>query len=228
MQHDPHDGLPGAAPSVPTALVVDDSFAARARVTTLLHLGGWRVHHAVGTEDALRLAALLDPDLLVTEMVMRNGHGATLMRRLREQGFTARFVVVAGRRTQQCRALASSAGALACLAKPVDPRLFVDVLRGLAPAAARPVREQAGDPQPDLGVVSEEMFVSTLPHRLSTIAMAAQAGDSAGVATVAEALAGAAQRLGHAEMAFLGWSPAPGARRGPGSARRLLGPVGRR
>jgi hypothetical protein len=52
MQFDQHDGLP----SVPTALVVDDSFAARARVTTLLHLGGWRVHHAVGTEDALRLA----------------------------------------------------------------------------------------------------------------------------------------------------------------------------
>ena len=73
-----------ALPSVPTALVVDDSFAARARVTTLLHLGGWRVHHAVGTEDALRLADLIDPDLLVTEMVIRNGHGATLMRRLRE------------------------------------------------------------------------------------------------------------------------------------------------
>jgi len=211
-----------ALPSVPTALVVDDSSAARGRVTTLLHLGGWRVHQAVGTEDALRLADLIDPDLLVTEMVMRNGHGATLMRRLREQGSTARFVVVAGRRTQQCRVLASSAGALACLAKPVDPRLFVDVLRGLAPAAARPVRQHAGDPQPDLGLVSEEMFVSTLPHRLSTIAMAAQAGDSAGVATVAEALAGAAQRFGHAEMAFLGWSIAREARRGQVSHGRLV------
>ena len=39
-----------AGPSVLTALVVDDSFAARARITTLLHLGGWRVHQAVGTD----------------------------------------------------------------------------------------------------------------------------------------------------------------------------------
>src|SRR3954452_4155479 len=113
MQHDQHDGLHTAAPSVPTALVVDDSFAGRARVITLLHLGGWRVHQAVGTEDALRLAALIRPDLVVTEMTMRQGHGATLMRRLREEGCAARFVVVAGRRTQQCRALGSGGGALA-------------------------------------------------------------------------------------------------------------------
>ena len=138
MQQHPHDGLHTGAPSVPTALVVDDSFASRARVITLLHLGGWRVHQAVGTEDALRLAALIEPDLVITEMAMRQGHGATLMRRLREQGSSARFVVVAARRTQQCRALASAAGALACLAKPVDPRLFVDVMRGLTPTVAPP------------------------------------------------------------------------------------------
>src|SRR3954462_14721496 len=138
MQHSPHDGLPAGVPSLPTALVVDDSFAARARVITLLHLGGWRAHQAVGTEDALRLAALIEPDLVVTEMAMRQGHGATLMRRLREQGSTARFLVVAARRTQQCRALASAAGAPARLAKPVDPRLFVDVMRGLAPTGGPP------------------------------------------------------------------------------------------
>ena len=118
-----------------TALVVDDSSPPAPAITTLLQLGGWRVHQAVGTEDALRLAAVIEPDLVVTDMVMRNGHGATLMRRLREQGSTARFLVVAARRTHQTLALAAAAGALACLAKPVDPRLFVDVMRGLAPVA---------------------------------------------------------------------------------------------
>ena len=222
MQHDPHDGLPGGTPSVPTALVVDDSFAARARVMTLLHLGGWRAHQAVGTEDALRLAALIRPDLVVTEMVLRNGHGATLMRRLREQGSAARFLVVASRRTQQCRALASGAGALACLAKPVDPRLFVDVLRGLAPTApeapAAPVRDE---PAP-LFVETTEMFVTTLPRRLSTIAMRAQAGDADGVAEAAESLAVAGHRLGHAEVAFLSNSIARDARRGAVSQTRLV------
>jgi CheY-like chemotaxis protein len=162
MQHHWHDELPSSpaptgAPSVPTALVVDDSFGARARVTMLLELGGWRVHQAVGTEDALRLAALIEPDLVVTEMVMRNGHGATLMRRLREQGSTARFLVVASRRTHQCLALATAAGALACLLKPVDPRLFVDVMRGLAPAAApAPAQDTATGPAAEAWGHTEE------------------------------------------------------------------------
>jgi CheY-like chemotaxis protein len=200
--------------------VVDDSFAARARVTTLLHLGGWRVHQAVGTEQALRMAALLQPDLVVTEMVMRNGHGATLMRRLREQGSAARFLVVAGKRTQQCRTLASSAGALACLAKPVDPRLFVDVLRGLTAAvAAPPVRDEPAAPPV---VETGELFVTALHHRLSTIATSAQAGDVAGVAEAAEILAVASDRLGHAEVAFLSNSIARDARRGTVSHSRLV------
>src|SRR4051794_39998189 len=174
-----------ASTSVRTALVVDDSYAARARITMLLHLGGWRVHQAVGTEDALRVAALVEPDLVVTEMAMRQGHGATLMRRLREQGSTARFLVVAARRTQQCRALASAAGALACLAKPVDPRLFVDVMRGLSPAGVpASVRvgalreESVAGPALASGPHAAEMFLSALPQRLSTIAIRAQAGDA--------------------------------------------------
>src|SRR3954454_2600297 len=180
-----------ASTSVRTALVVDDSYAARARITMLLHLGGWRGHQAVGTEDALRVAALVEPDLVVTDMVMRQGHGATLMRRLREQGSTARFLVMAARRTHQTRALAASAGALACLAKPVDPRLFVDVMRGLSPTAApATVREEpAAVPSTDPGAQDEESFLISLPHRLSTIATTAQAGDAAGVARAAETLA---------------------------------------
>jgi DNA-binding response OmpR family regulator len=199
--------------------VVDDSFAARARVTTLLHLGGWRVHQAVGTDDALRIAALLRPDLVVTEMVMRNGHGATLMRRLREQGSAPRFLVVAGRRTQQCRALASSAGALACLAKPVDPRVFVDVLRGLTSTVAGQVRHE---PAPPPVVETGELYTAALPHRLSAIAISAQAGDVAGVAEAAELLAGASNRLGHVEVAFLSNSIARDARRGTVSHGRLV------
>ena len=41
---------PVGHPAVLTALVVDDSAAARRRVATLLQLGGWRVHRAVGTD----------------------------------------------------------------------------------------------------------------------------------------------------------------------------------
>jgi CheY-like chemotaxis protein len=228
MKHHWHDELlsapaPAGAPSVPTALVVDDSFTARARVAMLLELGGWRVHQAVGTEDALRLAALIEPDLVVTEMVMRNGHGATLMRRLREQGSTARFLVVASRRTHQCRALAAGAGALACLLKPVDPRLFVDVMRGLAPAAVpTAAQDTASAPAAEAWGHTEEAFFSALPHRLSTVAVAAQAGDASAVAAAADSLAVAADRLGHTEVTFLGQAIARDARRGMVSHGRLV------
>ena len=36
--------------------------------------------------------AVVDPGLVVTDMTMRNGHGATLMRRLRQGGSRARFL----------------------------------------------------------------------------------------------------------------------------------------
>jgi CheY-like chemotaxis protein len=211
-------------PSVPTALVVDDSFGARARVTMLLRLGGWRVHQAVGTEDALRLAALIEPDLVVTDMVMRQGHGATLMRRLREQGSSARFLVMAARRTHQTRALAAGAGALACLAKPVDPRLFVDVLRGLAPeAAVGPAREDVVPLSSwEVGPHAEEMFLCALPHRLSAIAISAQSGDAAAVAVAADALAEAGHRLGYEEVAFVSSAIARDARRGLVTHGRLV------
>ena len=224
MPYGQHDDLPAEAPSVPTVLVVDDSYASRARIITLLQLGGWRVHQAVGTEDALRLAALIRPDLVVTDMVMRNGHGATLMRRLREQGSSARFLVVAARRTHQTRALAAAAGALACLAKPVDPRLFVDVMGGLAPTGTASSVRDGITAQSDVeaGPHAAEMFLSALPQRLSTIADSARSGDAAGVALAAENLAVASDRLGHAEVAFLSNSIARDARRGTVSHGRLV------
>ncbi len=211
-------------PGVLTALVVDDSAGARRRITTLLQLGGWRVHQAVGTEDALRLAALIQPDLVVTDMVMRNGHGATLMRRLREQGSRARFLVTASRRTHQTRALAASAGALACLAKPVDPRLFVDVMSGLTPTVAPVPRldDTATPSTQETGPHSAETFLSALPDRISAIAIAAQAGDAPAVALAADTLATASDRLGHAEVAFVSSSIARDARRGTVTHGRLV------
>jgi CheY-like chemotaxis protein len=207
-----------------TALVVDDSFAARSRVSTLLRLGGWHVHQAVGTEDALRVAARVRPDLVVTDMAMRNGHGATLMRKLREQGSTAHFVVVTKRRTSQVRALAAGAGALACLAKPIEPRLFVDVMRGLSPVAL-PVRPAVPEPVASVEETSgreAEMYLSALPHRLASIAASAQQGDAAAVSVAADVLGTASGRLGHAEIAFLAHAVAAEARRGVVAHSRLM------
>ena len=116
-----------------------------------------------------------------------------------------------------------SAGALACLAKPVDPRLFVDVMTGLIPTAAlRPRRDDAAPlSAQETGSPSAEAFLSTLPDRISAITTAAQAGDAAAVALAADALAGASDRLGHAEVAFVSSAIARDARRGTVTHGRL-------
>lgn len=131
-----------------TALVVDDSAGARRRVATLLTLGGWQVHEVAGTEAALDLAAEIDLDLVVTDMVMRGGNGAALLYRLRNEGCRARSVVVAAQLTDQVREQAAAAGALACLAKPVDPREFLDVMQFFSGSPARPAPAPARPPVP--------------------------------------------------------------------------------
>jgi CheY-like chemotaxis protein len=207
-------------PAVRTALVVDDSAAARHRAATLLRLGGWQVVEAVGTDAALRLAAIVDFDLVVTDMPMRNGHGATLMRRLRESGSRASFLVTTSPRTQHVRTMAADAGAVACLAKPVDPRLFVDVMRGLAPV----VRPAVETPAPGAGARerAEEMYASALPHRLAAIAAGAREGDAVTVAYLADLLAVASDRMGCTEVALVAHALADDARRGVVPQARLM------
>ena len=131
-----------------TALVVDDSATARRRVATLLTLGGWQVREVAGTEAASALAREIDPDLVVTDMVLRGGNGAALLHRLRNEGCRARSVVVAADLTDPLRAFAAAAGALACLAKPVDPREFLDVMRTFNARAVRPVQAPPVRPAP--------------------------------------------------------------------------------
>jgi CheY-like chemotaxis protein len=179
------------------------------------------VHQAVGTEAALRLAATVDPDLVVTELSMRHSNGATLMRRLRENGSRARFLVTTSPRTRQIRSLVASAGAVACLAKPVEPRLFVDVMLGLAPAV-RPVPEVAPEPDAQAFKRAEEMYTSALPHRLASIATSAQEGNAAAVAAAAEVLAAASEHTGHADVAFVSHAFAEDARRGIVAHIRLM------
>ena len=126
-----------------TALVVDDSPGARRRVGTLLGLAGWQVHQVTGTESALRVADRNELDLVVTDMVLRGGNGAALLHRLRNEGCRVRSLVVAAHLTDVVREQAASAGAVACLAKPVDPREFLDVLHALTSSPVPRARAQA-------------------------------------------------------------------------------------
>jgi CheY-like chemotaxis protein len=197
-----------------TALVVDDSAVARRRIRTLLRLGGWRVHEAVGMTDALRQASGMDLDLVVTDMAMREGNGPALLRRLRAGGCSARFLAVSANVTAHVRERADAAGADACLAKPVDPRLVLDFLLHRAGASASRRHTDAHrvvDYAPALHIEAERLdrvrkrYVNTVPHRLLAITASGQYGDTETVAADARR-----RNFSHAQLmqlvAFRAWA----------------------
>jgi DNA-binding response OmpR family regulator len=218
------------------ALVVDDEPEGRWRLTDLLTLGGWDVAQATGPQDALRQAALLEPDLIVIDASTTRMQAPALFRRLRGVGSRARFLLVAAAPSEVLRAEAAAAGALACLPKPVDPRLLLSFLRsrttGLAAQEDDPavinmadIREiddlHDVDIDADLDERLQEIYATTLPSRLTAIASGARSGDPVAVASAALTLAGTSSQLGYPEVASLCQAIARDARRGVLTHSRL-------
>jgi CheY-like chemotaxis protein len=214
-----------------TALVVDDQADARRRAAGLLRLGGWQVSEAADAEDALRQAAGSDPDLVVTDASLPGENGPAMLRRMRGNGSRARFLVVASDPTDDVRAASVSAGALACLAKPVEARVLLDFLRSrtTGPAAqgsSSEVRDwddlHDADLDAELMDRLQEMYVNALPGRLSAIATGTRSGDATAVVSAAHTLAGTSGQLGHPEVASICQAIAADARRGVMAHARVV------
>ena len=205
-----------------TALVIDAEPTARRRITGLLELAGWQVHEAADATEGRRLATELEPDLVVTDVSMPGGDGLALLRRLRVTGSRARFLVVTADPSDDVRAEAAAAGALATLAKPVDATLLLDFLRSrtTGPAAQGPSSlaevDDLHDDDVDADLMDrlQGMYLSALPARLAAIASSARSGDAMGVAFAAQTLAGTSGQLGHPEVASICRDIARDARRG--------------
>jgi DNA-binding response OmpR family regulator len=214
-----------------TALVVDTDPEARRRVAGLLRLGGWQVREASGAEEALLEAAFEDPDLVVTDVSLKGGDGLSMLHRMRHQGSRARFVVATSDPSDAVRAEAMTAGALACLQKPVEARVLLDFLRSrtTGPAAQEPLMDirdaddlHDDDLDAELMDRLEEIYVDALPSRLSAIASSTRSGNTAAVASAAYTLAGTSGQLGHPEVASVCQAIASDARRGVLAHARLV------
>jgi CheY-like chemotaxis protein len=214
-----------------TALVVDDEADARRRVAGLLRLGGWQVSEAGSAEEAVRQALVTDFDLVVTDVSMPGENGPAMLRRMRRNGSRARFLVVTSDPTDDVRAASVSAGAMACLAKPVEAGILLDFLRsrttGLAaqgePEAVHDVDDlHDEDLDADLMDRLQEMYVSALPARLSAIAQSTTSGDAPAVVSAAHTLAGTSGQLGHPEVASICRAIAADARRGVMAHARVV------
>jgi CheY-like chemotaxis protein len=206
-----------------TALIVDDESDARRRVAGLLRLGGWQVREAADALEALRLDATADFDLVVTDVSMPGENGPAMLRRMRRNGSRARFLVVTADPTDEVRAESVTAGAMACLAKPVEAGILLDFLRsrttGLAAqgelGAVHGV-DDLHDEDLDAELMDrlQEMYASALPGRLKAIASGTRSGDAPAVVSAAHTLAGTSGQLGHPEVASICRAIAADARRG--------------
>jgi len=203
-----------------TALVIDASPAARRQVTGLLELAGWGVHEAGDAEDARWLSAATAPDLVVTTASVPGVEsGAALLRELRLAGSTARFLVVTPEPTDSQRRAAAAAGALACLAAPVDAHLLLDqVRRRTAPTGLGDLVDVEDLHDADLDAELMErlqlIYDDALRTRFSAIDRGVRAGDPRAVADAANTLAGTSGQLGHPEVASVCQAIAADARRG--------------
>ena len=146
-----------------------------------------------------------------------------MLRRMRRNGSRARFLVVTSDPTDEVRADAVGAGAMACLAKPVEARILLDFLRSrtTGPAAqgtlaAVPDLVEDDDPELDDELMGrlQAMYAEALPRRLSAIAAGTRLGDAPAVVSAAHTLAGTSGQLGHPEVASICREIAADARRG--------------
>jgi DNA-binding NarL/FixJ family response regulator len=167
----------------------------------------------------------------VADVAGPDDDGLALLRRLRMTGSRARFLVVTGDPSVEVRAAATVAGALACLAKPVDRRVLTNFLRGRTTGPAvqdspTPLADvddlHEADWDADLMDRLQEMYMNALPDRLSAITTGARSGDAPAVASAAHTLAGTSSQLGHPEVASICRAIAHDARRGVFAHNRIV------
>jgi CheY-like chemotaxis protein len=206
-----------------TALVVDDQAEARAEIADLLRLAGWEVREAADATEALQQTAAGDPDLVVTDVAMPGCSGTAMLQRLRRRGSRARFVVLTQDGSAEVREESAAAGAEVCLVKPVGPQVLMNFLHNRATGAVvqgrlAPITEvddlQDEDVEADLADRLRDMYVASLPGRVSAITDGARFGNTRAVVAAADSLAGTSGQLGDEDVAAVCRAIAADARRG--------------
>jgi CheY-like chemotaxis protein len=118
--------------SVRRILFVDDDAVIRMISTALLQRAGYEVAAAEDGADALqRFEDGESFDLVVTDLDMPNVDGFGLLKALRASPPTSAIpvIVLSGADDPSTHAALLDAGAMACIAKPIDPARFVEQLR---------------------------------------------------------------------------------------------------
>lgn len=105
----------------PTILVVDDEAPVRHFLKVLLQRLGYRVDTATGGPDALRKTAIVNYDVVLTDLIMPRMDGLEVIRRVKEISPETEVVMITGYPSSETIVAATRAGALDYLPKSPDP-----------------------------------------------------------------------------------------------------------
>jgi chemosensory pili system protein ChpA (sensor histidine kinase/response regulator) len=128
---------PAVDPSIPTALVVDDSLSARRSLERVMGDSGYKVRTARDGMEAVEMLKRLTPDVLLVDLEMPRMNGLELVSHMRAAADAPRVpvVMITSRATAKHRDQALAAGVDIFLTKPFsedDLLGHVNTLRGCA------------------------------------------------------------------------------------------------
>lgn len=112
-------------------------------------------------ERALAMVRELDPDVLVTDVILPKMDGLAVLQKLQEEERHTRTVVVSGFYTQQVLTEASELGAAFFLPKPCAPELLISRIRQAARPRAAEFPPAAKSAEPSL-----EAMVTDIIHEI--------------------------------------------------------------
>ena len=102
-------------------LIVDDDQTARSALRAILEKGGYDVSEAQDGDEALARMRERDPQIVLAEVRLARMDGLTLLKKAREQGSKAVFLMLSPARSVDTVVEAMRAGAENYLVKPLEP-----------------------------------------------------------------------------------------------------------
>ncbi len=109
-------------------LVVDDSAFQRKLLRTLLEKSGHEVVEAGDGYQGVIEAGKQRPDLILTDLLMPDADGFTLLEKLRNRGAKIPVVVVSSNIQTSARERCSELGARGFVSKPVQPEALAETV----------------------------------------------------------------------------------------------------
>jgi DNA-binding response OmpR family regulator len=144
-------------PSNGTVLVVDDEPTIVEVVARYMERAGYETHQAADGPEALRLADLHHPDLVVLDLMLPGIDGIEVMRRLQERpGDPVAVILLTARGEESDRLVGLRRGADDYVVKPFSPAELVARVDAVMRRVSRPAAEDPDEPAIEHGPLRVE------------------------------------------------------------------------